>query len=302
MTFVVGVAPDGSGSAVLQLAALLARSSGTPLVVCTVVPAPWPPGPARVDAEYRDELAGAARDTLDQARERLGDEVPATYVAHHARSAPAGLLEVAEEHEASLVVVGSSSAGVLGHVALGSVSDRLVHSSPLPVALAPRGFRAPPGTRVARVTASCGGPDDTRELVVAAARVAARVGAGLRVASFAVRARPPYTSGVGREGEAEVLAAWREDLAASSGAALAEVRGLPETPAALEAVVGAGESWPEALEDVAWSPGDVLVVGSSRTGPLARVFLGSRAAKIVRHAPVPVVVVPREAAVALTSS
>jgi nucleotide-binding universal stress UspA family protein len=37
----------------------------------------------------------------------------------------------------------------------------------------------------------------------------------------------------------------------------------------------------------------VLVVGSSSIGPLARVFLGSRATKIVRHAPVPVVVVPR---------
>ncbi len=73
-------------------------------------------------------------------------------------------------------------------------------------------------------------------------------------------------------------------------------------PPALETVVGAGESWPEALEDVAWGAGDVLVVGSSRTGPLARVFLGSRAAKIVRHAPVPVIVVPRAAAVALTSS
>jgi nucleotide-binding universal stress UspA family protein len=39
--------------------------------------------------------------------------------------------------------------------------------------------------------------------------------------------------------------------------------------------------------------GDVLVVGSSALGPLAQVFLGSRAAKVVRHSPVPVVVVPR---------
>jgi len=37
----------------------------------------------------------------------------------------------------------------------------------------------------------------------------------------------------------------------------------------------------------------VLVVGSSSIGPVARVFLGSRATKIVRHSPVPVVVVPR---------
>ena len=47
------------------------------------------------------------------------------------------------------------------------------------------------------------------------------------------------------------------------------------------------------MEDVDWADGDVLVVGSSSLGPIARVFLGSRAAKIVRHSPVPVVIVPR---------
>ncbi|MGH3039668.1 MAG: universal stress protein [Gaiellaceae bacterium] len=39
--------------------------------------------------------------------------------------------------------------------------------------------------------------------------------------------------------------------------------------------------------------GDVLAVGSSAVGPVARVFLGSRASKIVRNSPVPVAVVPR---------
>ena len=38
--------------------------------------------------------------------------------------------------------------------------------------------------------------------------------------------------------------------------------------------------------------GEVLVVGSSRLGPVARVFLGSNSTKIVRSSPVPVVVVP----------
>ena len=36
----------------------------------------------------------------------------------------------------------------------------------------------------------------------------------------------------------------------------------------------------------------MLVVGSSSVGPIARVFLGSRATKIVQHSPVPVVLVP----------
>ncbi len=42
-----------------------------------------------------------------------------------------------------------------------------------------------------------------------------------------------------------------------------------------------GESWEDALEDIDWTDGDVLVVGSSSIGQLARVFLGSRSSKIV---------------------
>jgi nucleotide-binding universal stress UspA family protein len=58
-------------------------------------------------------------------------------------------------------------------------------------------------------------------------------------------------------------------------------------------VVGHGASWEEAIDDVEWRDGDVLVVGSSTVAPPARVFLGSRVSRIIRHSPVPVLVVPR---------
>ncbi len=98
--------------------------------------------------------------------------------------------------------------------------------------------------------------------------------------TLAVRPRAPIEAGVGQSGEDAVVAQWTEDVAGALDH---------------ELVVGRGETWDEALDDVDWADGDVLVVGSSSVGPLARVFLGSRAAKIVRHSPVPVVVVPREA-------
>jgi hypothetical protein len=40
-------------------------------------------------------------------------------------------------------------------------------------------------------------------------------------------------------------------------------------------------TWDEAVDDIAWSDGDVLVVGSSSLEPVSRVFLGSRATKIL---------------------
>ena len=291
MTMLVADAPDGRGRAVLHLAGMLARSAGDDLLLCAVVPVMWPPSPARVDAEYQAELQRAAEDALAVARERLPDDLDVSTVVHHARSTPAGLLEVAEQRDASLIVTGSAASGGAGSVTLGSTTSRLLHSSPIPVALAPRGFRAAPDARVTRVTAAFGGTGD--DLVVGAAGVAARVGASLRLASFAVHPRAPYTVAVGREADDSAVREWVSEIEASQQAVLERVRDLPAVPEACEAVVGRGESWEDALEDIDWAEGDVLVVGSSSIGPIARVFLGSRSAKIVQHAPVPVVVVPR---------
>jgi nucleotide-binding universal stress UspA family protein len=248
MTLVVAFAPDARGGAVLDLAGMLARSAHEELVVCAVVPALLPEAPEHVDSEYRRFLDGMARATLERARERLPDDIAVAGLVHHARSAPAGLLEVAALREAAMIVIGTS-----GQPAIGSVTARLLHGSPVPVALAPHGFRSRAGARVERVTAAFGG---SQGLVDAAAAIAATFGAPLRIASFAVPA------------DATV-----------------------ETAA--PAVVGRGASWEEAIDDVEWRDGEVLVVGSSSSAPPARVFLGSRASRIIRHSPVPVVVVPR---------
>jgi nucleotide-binding universal stress UspA family protein len=268
MTLLAGFAPDGRARGVLHLAGMLARSSGEPLVVGVVIPRSWPPGLGRVDAEYHAYLDTTAEDALATARRRVPDDVEATFVVHHARSAPAGLLELVGEHDARALVLGP----------LGSTAHRLLHSSPVPVALAPKGFRTAAGARVRRVTVAFGGSDPS--LIEAAAREAERVGADLRVASFAVRAHAPYTSGVGAEGQGGVLDEWEEAIRAA-------------VPDGLEVAFGQGRDWEDAIEEIEWDDGDVLVVGSSSVGPVALLFLGSRAAKIIRHAPVPVVMVPR---------
>jgi len=296
MSLLVGFAPDARGKAVLHLAGMLARSADEDLVVGAVIPAPWYPSPARVDAEYQEYLQATANEALEKARTRLPSDIPSTFVVHDARSVPAGLLELAEQRDATLIVVGSSAAGGAGHVTLGSASSRLLYSSPIPVAIAPRGFRCPPDARVTRVTAAFGGTESAENLVIAAASVAARVGATLRLASFAVRSRAPYTIAVGTEADEDMFTQWRGEMEAAGQAALAKVADLPAVPAECDIAIGRGESWEEALDDLEWDDGDVLVVGSSTIGPVARVFLGSRGAKIVRDAPVPVVVVPRGAA------
>lgn len=296
MTVLVGYAPDERGRAGLELAAMLARSAGDDLVVCTVVPAPWIPGVARIDAEYQEFLDGRAQQALDQARADVASDVPATFSAVHARSVPSGLLDVAEQHAATTIALGSSSAGVFGHVALGSVTSRMLHGSPYPVALATRGFRSGPNGKVSRVTVAYGGSEQADDLVVAAAIVASRTAASLRLASFAVTPRPPYTARVGRLADDARVGEWAASMEAAADTALQQAKDLDPVPHPLEVVIGYGEDWDEALDDIDWRDGDVLTVGSSAVGPAAQVFLGSRAGKIVRHSPVPVVVVPRVAA------
>ena len=100
MTLVVGYPPDGRGTGALYLGGMLARSGGDDLVVASVVPAPWAPGMARIDSEYRKYLDDAADAALDQARSNAPADVPVAFVRHSARSAPAGLLELVEEREA----------------------------------------------------------------------------------------------------------------------------------------------------------------------------------------------------------
>jgi nucleotide-binding universal stress UspA family protein len=299
MTLIVAYAPDERGKTALHLASMLARSIGDELVICSVIPAPWVPGMARIDAEYRKELDEIADQALELARKSLPGDVSARFERHSARSAPAGLLEIAKQHDAYMIVVGTSSAGRFGHISLGSVTSRLLHSSPVAVALAPRGFRSQPGAKVKRVTAAYDG--SASGLLIAAARVAARVGASLRIASFAVWSRPAYTTRLGTDSEDLVLQEWITDLEKSAHAALEQVEELAKVPRQVETVVGHGESWEEAIDDVGWDDDDVLVVGSSAVGPIAQVFLGSRGSKILRSSPVPVVVVPHGQAEGLAS-
>jgi nucleotide-binding universal stress UspA family protein len=294
MTILVGYPINRRAKAVLSLAGMLARSSGEDLIVCTVIPAPWMPGLSRADQGYRSYIDDLADGALAQARADLPADVPARFTTVNSRSAPSGLVEAAEQHQASMVAVGSSAAGQFGYITLSSVADRLLHSSPIPVAVAPRGFRAV-GGKVGRVTLAFTGSEQSGVLLGAAETLADRFGAGLRLASFAVQLSPPATARFRTE-SAAVIAEWTANIRTAAQEALQADEKRGPRGAEPEIVIGHGQDWKEALDEVEWRAGDVLIIGSSESGPVARVFLGSRATKIVRHSPVPVLVVPRAAA------
>lgn len=294
MTVLVGLAPNERGLAALQLGAVLARSFGDDLVLATVVPTPWPPDPNRQDAEYLTYVEQAATKAHERAYAELGNELRLDSVVHRARSVSSGVVEVARERGAGLVVVGSSAGGLLGLVTLGGVGQRVLHTSDIPVAIAPGGYAGHPHGRVSRVTVAFGRADGDSDLLITAAETAHRVGAALRVVCFAVRPMAAYAGSIEERTETLVVDQWVKGLEAGVSRALDSVRasGTADVGTDVDLVVGQGTSWSQALGDVAWAEGDLLAVGAS-SSPVSRFFLGSHASKIVRNSPVPVYVMPR---------
>ncbi|WP_374008350.1 universal stress protein [Leifsonia sp. LS-T14] len=292
MRIVVGVDPAHRSASALHLAAMLARSSGAELIVAAVVPPAWPTTAGGADAEWRGYTRENADSALDHAAAVLGGSSAVDYLLYEAPSARRGLVELAEQREASMIVVGSGAGGHPGRIALGAESDTLLHASSVPVAIAPGGYRAQEDARVTRVTAAYRGTGASAGLVLGAAGVAAMMGAELRVASFAVVPRDSGTSGAGLDAELPVADTWAADIERHAAAVVRQVTEVPHAPTVSGVAVGMGETWESAIADIGWEPEEVLVVGSSTLGPIARVFLGSHATKIVRHSPVPVIVVP----------
>lgn len=294
MTVLVGLAPNERGLAALQLGAVLARSFGDDLLLATIVPVPWPPDPNRQDAEYLAHVEQVASGAHERARAELGNELRLDSVVRRARSVSSGVVEVARERSAGVVTVGSSAAGLLGLVTLGGVGQRVLHTSDIPVAIAPSGYAGHPHGRVARVTVAFGRADGDSDLLITAAETAHQIGASLRVVCFAVRPMTAYAGSIEGGTELLVVNEWVKGLEADVARALVSVRatGTVGTGTDVELVVGHGTSWSEALGHVSWAEGDLLAVGAS-SSPVSRFFLGSHASKIVRNSPVPVYVMPR---------
>jgi nucleotide-binding universal stress UspA family protein len=293
MTVVVGYLAGKCGTAPLQLALRAARSLRTSLTVATIVPKAWAtPSPARIDAEYAAWANQVAADSAKAAQQFFAgtaDDVEITYRSHANRSISGGLFEVAEETKADLLVLGSASNGQLGQVVVGSTADRLLHSSPVPVVIAPRGYRSGRTTKVTRLTCAYPGTPEAVDAVARVAALARKIEVPLRVMTFAIRGRTMYPPEVGLHVEDSILAAW----AAHAREMLDQLRTDGVLAEDVETLVVSGNGWDQALDAADWQDGEILALGTSPRGEIARVFLGSHGSKIMRYSPVPVLVLPR---------
>ena len=120
-----------------------------------------------------------------------------------------------------------------------------------------------------------------------------RWSAQLRIVSFTVRPKTMFSGSIEPSAEDLVVEQWSRRTFDEIAKQLNDVRASIAIPD-VEVVIGTGHDWREAVETIAWETGDILLLGSGAAGPAAQVVLGSAASKILRHVPVPVMIVPRD--------
>lgn len=291
MSVLVGYLAGKTSEAPLRLAGQFAHSLDEPLTVASIVPQPWAtPSPARVDAEFSTYVDKLVEDSKNQARSLFAsnqDAITIDYLRIAARDAGDGLLEAIQRCQADLLVLGASSESGQGQLSLGSTGDWLAHGSPVPVAIAPPGYDRPPSAKLSRITCAYSGTRASTKVLRRAGRLAIQLHLPLRVVSFAVRGHAMYPPEVGLRAEDALQQAWAERLQAAQ----AQFQSDPVLAKADFSVQTASD-WRQALHSMPWQADEILLLGATSRPRIKGLFLGSRGAKIIRHSPLPVLLLP----------
>ncbi|MFG1944612.1 universal stress protein [Nonomuraea sp. NPDC048826] len=283
-TVLSGFVPEPRGRDGLALAVLLARQTGARLEVAFVKAPAWDtPGPGRAEASaWAAFLEEQAEATLAQARELAGDEAGLVDYTH--RGSGRGLVELARKRGADVVVIGSAPRGGRGRISVGSTADQLLHASPVPVLLAPRGYAEAAPAALTRLTVAYRRGRGADAAVQGAAKLAVALDLPLRLVTLVVATHRRHPMGE------ELRAGMREQaLADLTAAARGHRRRLEVDVQVLE-----GRNIATAMRAGSWEPSEMIICASSNTAPLRRVFLGDTSIKIVRAATCPVMILTRQ--------
>jgi nucleotide-binding universal stress UspA family protein len=275
--------PEGNDAVALGMA--LARVTGAELMLVAVHEEPivLPP----IGIEWR-ALRKEAQAMLRKVRDRFAPDARITVETD--LSVARALHRVVQQHHRDLLVMGSSRHVPEGRLRIGKRTRQLLCRFECPLAVAPRGYHKERHARFTRVGVGYDGGPESRAALELAGSIAEAAGAELRVHVVIDDRLPPiWWSGLGiatrlpewedaLSAEIERLRAEAEDAASRTGAraTTAVTRGRP------------ADALLELTESV-----DLLVIGSRRWGPVARLLLGSTGEALLHDGACPVLVVPR---------
>lgn len=261
----------------LALAERIAKPGDRPLLLA------WVEAVGPIDLPY-EVIFEAIQDKAEDALQAVAGELKTRGFDVATRvgllGSPAyGLQEFAEKDSAALIVVGSSHRGTLGRVLAGTVGTRLLHGSPCPVAVAPRGYGDSRPAEMVRIGVAYDGSAESRLALEWAEDLAERTRATLNLLVVS----EDHSTDLVDIGRAKRTHA--EQTLAEGLERVTRVRAAGAVKSGL-----ATEHLTAHSANV-----DLLVVGSRGYGPLRRVLLGSVASHLVTHSHCPVVVTPRAA-------
>lgn len=278
----VGYVATDYGMDALRLGIALAKERNVRLEIVMVAPAQNSfsgvyPHDRGYDSILEEQIAGWLEDALAE----VPEGIKATARIVPGDSEAAALSATAQELGADILVVGARKGGILGRFKMGSAVNALLHSAPVPVALAPRGYSHP--GPISRITTFFGPRQGTSDVIAIGLDRARRRGVSLRLVSLVLSGESDM-QGVGTDVPSAVRAYANRRLGDVAQHTLDAGHATTE--------VASGKDVAEALEKLDWDHGELAVVGSSRMAVPGRLFLGTTASRMLRLIPVPMLVVP----------
>ncbi len=294
---------DGStlAEAAIPFGAAVARATGAVIELIHVIEAP-----ALVDLPMTQLIPDPARvrDYLQDTAERVipGVEVDATV---RSGDAVEELLARATEEPETMIVLATRGRGGLGRLVLGSVADKTVRLSTVPVGLVrPVADGAPAPAEIRSIAVALDGSETAEIGLAVAVGLARSAGAALHLIEVVepIWTSPYITSSpemlavnANQITELELMA--EEDartyLAATADRLRAEASDLQ-----LDWVMRVGRPAEEIDRAAAEASADVVVVTSHGRGGIRRLVLGSVATGLIQIGSHPLIVVPARAAAA----
>jgi nucleotide-binding universal stress UspA family protein len=274
--------PEGQDAA--ALGQLLARATGAELMLVTVLPAPLlraPPNLSHRSLRRESELS------LREVRESLAPGARRLTATDH--SVARALHRVVQLHHRDLLVMGSSRKGPDERVRIGKRTRQLLCHVTCPLAVAPRGLHAHPPARLRRIGVGYDGGPESAAAVAVAAAIAIGAGAELRLHAVVDDRLPAFA-------RSALLRAidrgWNEVIAQRMDDARHGARATARpTGAEFDVTVARGRP-ADALLALSERV-DLIVIGSRRWGPAARLLLGSTGEALMHDAACSVLAVPR---------
>jgi nucleotide-binding universal stress UspA family protein len=280
---VIGCEPGPQGDDALALGGMLCEVLGVRPMVATALPFSST-AMGRENPELSLELDTS--EMLAVARDRLSDLDPVSR-AIASRSPADGLTRLAEETDASLIVVGSSHRGPLGRVVFGSTAEQLMRRAAAPVAVAPRDFSRRANRHLSHIAVAFDGSMESTRALEAAIALAKSTHGSLSV----LHAVEPLPLGYG---SIAALLAAEDPFGEPPGIKILE-EAVSRVQARLPVETRLLDGDPAREIAEAAHDDDLLVLGSRGHGPLLRIALGSVSGVIARQAPCPIMVLPRGA-------